>query len=245
AETPLDLTLRDPAETGLWAERLGATSLLPGHLRLPDGARIAELPGYAEGAWWVQDVAASLPARAIGRGPGRALDLCAAPGGKALQLAAQGWDVTALDISESRLARLRENLARTGLSAEVVAADALAWTPDGAFDAILLDAPCSATGIFRRHPDVLYRAHPGFIAEMAELQARLLARAAAWVRPGGALVYASCSLEPEEGERQAERFLGGNAAFTAEGGEAVGRVLPSAFPGGNDGFFVARFRRNA
>lgn len=244
APPPLDLTLRDPAETAAWAERLGGESFLPGHLRLSGRARVAELPGFAEGAWWVQDVAASLPARAIGSGPGRALDLCAAPGGKTLQLAAGGWDVVAVDQSESRLARLRENLARTGLRAEVVRADLLAWEPDAPADAVLVDAPCSATGIFRRHPDVLHRAHPAFIAEMAELQARIVARAADWVRPGGVLVYATCSLEPEEGERQAERFLGERGDYAFEPLEH-GRVLPSTFPHGSDGFFIARFRRSA
>ena len=241
---PLDLTLRHASETDAWAERLGAESFMPGHLRLPPRARIAELPGYAEGAWWVQDIASSLPARAIGAGAGRALDLCAAPGGKTLQLAAAGWDVVAVDQSESRLARLSENLGRTGLRADVVRADLLAWEPDAPADAVLLDAPCSATGIFRRHPDVLHRAHPGFIAEMAELQARLFARAADWVGPGGVLVYATCSLEPEEGERQVERFLAERGDYAIEPMEH-GRILPSTFPHGSDGFFLVRLRRDA
>lgn len=242
---PLDLTLRDPAETERWAERLGAASFLPGHLRLPARTPVAGLPGYEEGAWWVQDVSASLPARAIGAGGGRVLDLCAAPGGKTLQLAAQGWRVVAVDQSESRLARLRDNLARTGLGAEVVCGDVLRWEPDAPADAVLIDAPCSATGIFRRHPDVLYRAHPGFIAEMAELQARIVSRAAEWVKPGGVLVYATCSLEPEEGERQTERFLAADARFSPEPAAYDGRILPSSFAQGCDGFFIARFRRNA
>ena len=250
APPPLDLTLRDANATNAWAERLGAESLLPGHLRLSTRAPIAELPGYAEGAWWVQDVSSSLPARLIGAGAGRVLDLCAAPGGKALQLAAAGWDVVAVDQSESRLARLRDNLARTGLSAEVVRADMLEWTPDAPADAVLLDAPCSATGIFRRHPDVLHRAHPRFVSEAAELQARLLARAAGWVRPGGVLLYATCSLEPEEGERQVERFLAdrpdyalGDHPVPFPAGEHGLRVLPSTVPGGCDGFFAARLVR--
>ena len=136
-------------------------SLMPGHLRLPARAAVAGLTGYGEGGWWVQDVAASLPARLLGPGEGRtALDLCAAPGGKTMQLASAGFAVTAVDASESRLARLSENLARTGLSAEIVAADVMEWQPDGPADAILLDAPCTATGIYRRHPDVLHRVRP-------------------------------------------------------------------------------------
>jgi 16S rRNA (cytosine967-C5)-methyltransferase len=248
---PLDLTLRDASQTELWAERLGGVSLLPGHLRLPRGAAIAELPGFTEGAWWVQDLAASLPARVLGEGANgvgerRVLDLCAAPGGKTLQLAAAGWQVTALDMSDRRLDRLRENLARTALSAEVVVADALEWEPGAPFDAILLDAPCTATGTCRRHPDVLHRIGPRQIAEMAELQARLLARAARWLAPGGQLVYAVCSLEREEGEEQAARVplttpltpvpidLPGFPA-TPEGWL---RTDPGMAVGGMDGFFV-------
>ncbi|MDD3800241.1 MAG: methyltransferase domain-containing protein, partial [Novosphingobium sp.] len=139
---PLDLALRDAGATQEWAERLGGLSLAPGHVRLPRGAAVEELPGFKDGAWWVQDLAASLPARLLGAGQGRrVLDLCAAPGGKTLQLAAAGWQVTALDVSAKRLERLKQNLARTGLAAEVVVADALAWGPAGTFDAILLDAP--------------------------------------------------------------------------------------------------------
>jgi 16S rRNA (cytosine967-C5)-methyltransferase len=247
APPPLDLTLADPTQTDSWAERLGADVLAPGQLRLREPARVPDLPGFAEGAWWVQDVAASLPARLVGPGPGRALDLCAAPGGKTLQLAASGWDVTAVDISESRLARLRENLARTGLSADVVQADLTRWEPDTPYDAVLLDAPCSATGIFRRHPDVLHRVTDALIAETAALQAQLLARAAAWVRPGGTLVFATCSLEPEEGEAQRDSFLAAHPGFApdpaADAPEGSRRVLPGSWPGGNDGFFIARLRR--
>ena len=205
---PLDVTLRDPAQTAPWAERLGGISLMPGHVRLPRGEAITALPGYADGAWWVQDLAASLPARLLGHGAGtqgaprRALDLCAAPGGKTLQLAAAGWDVTALDISAKRLERLRENLARTGLDARIVVADALKWDPDTAFDAILLDAPCTATGTCRRHPDVLHRIGGAQIAEMVQLQSVLLDRAASWLTAGGRLIYAACSLERAEGEDQ-------------------------------------------
>ncbi|WP_423606313.1 RsmB/NOP family class I SAM-dependent RNA methyltransferase [Sphingomonas sp. MS122] len=251
---PLDLTLRTEMPE-LLGERL-----LPDHVRVTGDASVPDLPGYAEGHWWVQDLAASLPARLIGGGTGRALDLCAAPGGKTLQLAASGWEVTAVDISESRLARLSENLERTRLSANIVTADLLTWEPGFEADAVLLDAPCSATGIFRRHPDVLHRVRPRVIAEMAELQARLLPRAARWVRPGGLLVYATCSLEPEEGERQIERFLAEHPEF------AIDRVLADELPeglvahargwlrtlpgmlaeqGGLDGFFMARLMRVA
>jgi 16S rRNA (cytosine967-C5)-methyltransferase len=255
APPPLDLTLRDVDED--WAERLGGISLAPGHVRLPAGARVTELPGFAEGAWWVQDLSASLPARLIGRGQGRALDLCAAPGGKTMQLAAAGWDVTAVDLSDARLKRVRENLARTKMEAKLVAGDALTFS-DAPYDAVLLDAPCSATGIFRRHPDVLHRVRPRVIASMAERQQAMLARAASLVKPGGRLVYSVCSLEPEEGERVADAFLASHSGFAIDpiGPEelpdgltpdAAGRVrvLPGAFAdqGGADGFFVARFRR--
>jgi len=251
---PLDLTLRDPAR----APDLPGKSLLPGHLRLDEKASVTGIEGYAEGDWWVQDLAASIPARLIGKGAGTALDLCAAPGGKTLQLAAVGWAVTAVDVSESRLARLHENLERTGLAAKVVAADLLQWGPDAPADAVLLDAPCSATGIFRRHPDVLHRVRPSLIAEMAALQSRLLARAAAWVTPGGILVFSTCSLEPQEGEAQLARFLAEHPEFAiapisldelpegvAPREDGTLRLLPGtlAKQGGLDGFFIARFRR--
>ena len=255
APPPLDLTLRDVDED--WAERLGGISLAAGHVRLPAGARVTELPGFAEGAWWVQDLSASLPARLIGAGKGRVLDLCAAPGGKTMQLAAAGWDVTAVDLSDVRLKRVRENLARTKLEAKLVAGDALTFS-DAPYDAVLLDAPCSATGIFRRHPDVLHRVRPRAVASMAERQQAMLARAASLVKPGGRLVYSVCSLEPEEGERVADAFLASHSGFAIDPirpeelpaglmPDAAGRVrvLPGAFAdqGGADGFFVVRFRR--
>jgi len=255
APPPLDLTLRDVDED--WAERLGGISLAAGHVRLPAGARVTELPGFAEGAWWVQDLSASLPARLIGAGKGRALDLCAAPGGKTMQLAAAGWDVTAVDLSDARLKRVRENLARTKLEAKLVAGDALTFS-DAPYDAVLLDAPCSATGIFRRHPDVLHRVRPRAVASMAERQQAMLARAASLVKPGGRLVYSVCSLEPEEGERVADVFLASHSGFAIDPirpeelpdgltPDAAGRVrvLPGAFAdqGSADGFFVVRFRR--
>ncbi len=256
APPPLDLSLADPARTAEWAERLGGTSLAPGHVRLARGDAVADLPGFAEDAWWVQDLAASLPARLLGAGEGRrALDLCAAPGGKTLQLAAAGWQVTSVDASDRRLDLLRSNLARTGLAASVIRADALAWSPDAPFDAILLDAPCTATGTCRRHPDVLHRIGGRQIAEMAQLQERLLARAAGWLAPGGRLVYAVCSLEREEGEAQVARVplapgpirreeLPEWLSPTAEGWV---RTDPGLLPehGGMDGFFIARFADGA
>jgi len=252
APPPLDLTLRDGPVEGL-----DGISFAPGHLRLPAGGRVTELPGFDDGAFWVQDISASLPARLIGAGAGRALDLCAAPGGKTMQLAAAGWDVTAVDLADQRLKRVRENLARTKLKAKLVAGDALTFSDDP-YDAVLLDAPCSATGIFRRHPDVLHRVRPRVIATMAERQQAMLARAASLVKPGGVLVYSVCSLEPQEGEQVADAFLASHSGFAIDpilahelpAGLAPNnlgqiRVLPGALAeqGGADGFFVARFRR--
>ena len=251
---PLDLTLRDPAETEHWQVQLSADSLMPGHLRLARGDNIEKLPGFAEGAWWVQDIAASLPARLLGDGEGRhVLDLCAAPGGKTLQLAAQGWKVTALDISKRRLELLKSNLKRTGLAASTVRADALTWEPKHQFDAILLDAPCTATGTARRHPDVLHRIGARQIAEMAELQAALLDRAKGWLKPGGIFVYATCSLEREEGEDQTSAVdlaplpigsqnLPAGLEPTAEGWLRTdpGMLVEA---GGLDGFFIARWSK--
>jgi 16S rRNA (cytosine967-C5)-methyltransferase len=255
APPPLDLVFAAGAEPP--AEMEGV-SLMPGHLRLPARAAVAGLTGYGEGGWWVQDIAASIPARLLGPGDGRtALDLCAAPGGKTMQLASAGFAVTAVDSSESRLGRLSENLERTSLSAKIVAADILRWSPPEKVDAILLDAPCSATGIYRRHPDVLHRVRPPAIAELAEGQKAMLARAAGWLEPGGTLVYSVCSLEPEEGEAVVEAFLADRRDFEAAHIEAGTlpaeipvegnriRILPGLFAeaGGADGFFIARFRR--
>ena len=248
----LDLIGEPPAEVGV--------PLMPGHLRLSRGTAVADLTGYGEGRWWVQDVSAAIPARLLGRGAGRsALDLCAAPGGKTMQLASAGFGVTAVDSSPQRLARLEENLARTGLAAEVVAADVMTWRPSAPVDAVLLDAPCSATGIYRRHPDVLHRVRPRAIAELAEVQKAMLGRAAEWVkRGGGLLVYSVCSLEPEEGEAVAEVFLASRIDFetvpiaadelpagVAPGPEGWLRILPGTLEaqGGADSFFIARFRR--
>ncbi len=250
---PLDLALRDAGKTAQWAAQLSADSLAPGHLRIARGDAVEKLPGFKDGAWWVQDLAASLPARLLGDGGGRhVLDLCAAPGGKTLQLAAAGWRVTALDISKRRLELLRDNLKRTGLTAGIVRADALAWEPKHTFDAILLDAPCTATGTARRHPDVLHRIGARQIAEMAELQAALIERAASWLKPGGTLVYAVCSLESEEGEKQAAKIaltpdpiraeeLPAGLAPTAEGWLRTDPGMLTG-EGGLDGFFIARWK---
>jgi 16S rRNA (cytosine967-C5)-methyltransferase len=250
---PLDLSLRDTAWNGI-----NGTTLAPGHRRLAAPGAVPDLPGFDDGAWWVQDIAASIPARLLGPGRGTVLDLCAAPGGKTLQLAAAGWDVTAVDASDARTGRLRENLARTRLDARVVVADICGWTPDAAAEAVLVDAPCSATGIFRRHPDVLYRAHDGVVAEMAGLQSRILARAADWVRPGGTLVYATCSLERAEGEDQLAAFLAARPDFAVQPARpeelpagiaphpaGYVRTLPGMLEaeGGCDGFFIARLVR--
>ena len=253
---PLDLSLRDPAATEEWCERLGGASLAPGHVRLARGDQVSGLAGFDEGAWWVQDLAASLPARLLGQGnERRVLDLCAAPGGKTLQLAAAGWQVTALDVSKRRLELLRQNLARARLTAEVIVADALKWAPKEPFDAILLDAPCTATGTARRHPDVLHRVGPRQIQEMVELQAGLLERASGWLKPGGRLVYAVCSLEPEEREEQARQATlapdpigaGELPEWLAPTSEGWLRTDPGMLPeaGGMDGFFVARFINKA
>ena len=248
---PLDLTLAVTEDTAQWAERLGGVSLMPGHVRLARGQAVEKLDGYAEGAWWVQDLAASIPARLIGKPPrpgACALDLCAAPGGKTMQLSAAGWDVTALDKSSRRLERLTANMARTGLRAHTVTADALTWEPDHGFDAILVDAPCSATGTCRRHPDVLHR--QAAVGELTALQADMLARAAGWLNPGGTLVYAVCSLEPAEGEAQAVTALTARPITAAELPEGLTstpegwlRTDPGmlADTGGIDGFFAARW----
>ncbi|MCR5878076.1 RsmB/NOP family class I SAM-dependent RNA methyltransferase [Phenylobacterium sp. J367] len=206
----------------------------------------------------MQDASAAIPARLLGVTEGQtALDLCAAPGGKTLQLAALGARVTAVDKSAPRLKRLTENLARTGLSAEAVAADAAGWSDRRRFDAVLLDAPCSATGTFRRHPDVLWAAKPSDVASLAEVQSRLLDAAGRRVKPGGLLVYCVCSLEPEEGQPQIDGFLERAPEFSVEaitpgeGGspeasltpQGTLRILPHHLEGGCDGFFIARLRR--
>jgi 16S rRNA (cytosine967-C5)-methyltransferase len=252
---PLDLSFA--RDEGARAYPLG-TSLAPRHRRIDHAGNVTELSGFGSGEWWVQDLAASLPARLMPADAGQVLDLCAAPGGKTMQLAAAGHRVTALDRSKSRLARLADNLRRTGMEAELVTADALEWDPSRPFDAVLLDAPCSATGTFRRHPEVLYRAGPRVIAEAAELQASLIDRSAAMLMPGGSLVYSVCSLEPQEGEAVIAAFLGRNPAFRIDpplpgalpagvppSAEGWVRILPGMLEGegGLDGFFFARLVR--
>ena len=251
-EPPLDLTLRPgfPAPEG---------DLLPtGSLRLRSPGQISTLPGYAEGGWWVQDAAAALPARLLQAQPGeRVLDLCAAPGGKTLQLAAAGAQVTALDISAPRMTRLQANLARTGLTAALVTADALHWQPDTPFDAILLDAPCSATGTLRRHPDLPFVKDGSDLPALTALQRDLIDRALTWLKPGGRLVFSTCSLLPEEGEAQLAATLARHPGLTVERPHSPGvdptwwtpdgalRLRPDywAEKGGMDGFFLARLRK--
>jgi 16S rRNA (cytosine967-C5)-methyltransferase len=257
-EAPLDLTVK--SDPSVWAGRLDATVLPTGTLRRMSGGSVTEMPGFDAGGWWVQDLAASLPAKLFGdlRGK-RVFDLCAAPGGKTAQLAAQGARVVALDRSAKRLERVTENLARLNLEAEIIATDAAAWEPGELADAVLLDAPCSATGAVRRHPDILRVKTPDDIAKLAKAQGRLLAHAVGLVKPGGALIYCTCSIQPEEGEAQITRLLardsrvkrwpitadelGGLSEIVTERGEV--RSLPGmlAEHGGIDGFFVSRLRR--
>jgi 16S rRNA (cytosine967-C5)-methyltransferase len=259
SEAPIDLSLAPGA-----APPPGGEALPTGSWRYPPGTRVAELPGYAEGAFWVQDAAAALPARLLAPTPGeRVADLCAAPGGKTLQLAAAGARVIAVERSPERLARLSGNLARMRLAAETVAADAAAFTPPEPLDAVLLDAPCSATGTIRRHPDVLHLKRARDIAALAEQQDRLLDAACGMLRGGGRLIYAVCSLQPQEGPERAaaaaarlplrsepiapDELAGQIGEHLAEALTPQGwlRTTPALWRerGGLDGFFVARFRR--
>jgi 16S rRNA (cytosine967-C5)-methyltransferase len=260
AEPPLDLSVR--AEPELWAATLGGAVLPTGSVRRPAelGGAIEALPGYADGAWWVQDAAAALPARLLGDVAGKtAIDLCAAPGGKTAQLAAAGARVSAVDRSAQRLQRVRDNLARLRLTAELVAGDAATWRPQALADAVLLDAPCSSTGTVRRHPDVLWQKRPEDVAALTAAQDRLLRAAAEMLKPGGLLVYCVCSLQPEEGSPRVAALVesGLVEAAPVRAGEIAGvpeeciladgslRTIPGQWRalGGWDGFYAARLRR--
>lgn len=263
SEAALDLSVKaDPAG---WAERLEGAVVGAGSVRLLKKGAVDALDGFEDGSWWVQDAAAALPARLLGDVAGlHVADLCAAPGGKTAQLAAAGARVSAVDISKSRLKRLEENMTRLSLTVDTVVSDLRKFEPDQPFDAILLDAPCSATGTIRRHPDVPWIKKPYDIEKLAEIQRELLDRVLTWVRPGGLVVYCTCSLEAAEGEDQAAGFLerqAGKAELVPVDPSEVGgladlvtntgylRCLPchdAASAGdykGMDGFFAARFRR--
>ncbi|MFL2770835.1 MAG: RsmB/NOP family class I SAM-dependent RNA methyltransferase [Rhodospirillaceae bacterium] len=262
-EASLDVSLRDPGSIEMWVEELNAFILPTGSLRCEVSGRIQELPGFEEGAWWVQDAAAALPAKvllqALGETKGKTVaDFCSAPGGKTLQLAAAGCAVTSIDKSEARLSLLQDNLKRVDLKAEVVKEDILHWTPKCMFDAVLLDAPCSATGTLRRHPDLGYIKSRKEIRKHPHIQEALLRKAATAVYPGGNIVYAVCSLEPDEcaavvdsvaNEAGLSRIpihaksLGAKSDWIDEAGAF--RTLPSFWPdyGGLDGFYIALLKK--
>ncbi len=255
---PTDLRLANPEDTDSWVDQLSATSLMPGHVRLPGSQTIEALPGFASGAWWVQDVAAQLPVTLLGELDGKkVLDLCAAPGGKTMQLAAAGALVTALDVSAPRMELLTENLTRTRLCATTIVADAKGWEPDTLFDCILLDAPCSATGTFRRHPDALYLKATLDLGPLKGIQRSLMTRAAGWLQPGGLLVYAVCSLERGEGEGARDELLAVSGlvadpflphelpADLLPDAQGAVRTLPGLWSeqGGADGFYIMRARK--
>jgi len=254
-EAPLDITPR--ADVAQWAGQLEAEILPTGTLRRTAGGYIADLPGFAEGAWWVQDAAATLPVRLLGDIAGkRVADLCAAPGGKTMQLCTAGAQVTAVDISARRMIRLGDNLARSGLSAELVTSDVAKWNSSEKFDAVLLDAPCSGTGTLRRHPDIAWLKSEEDVARLTLAQDRLLLRAVDLLKPGGTLVYATCSLQEDEGPARIDSLLARDRrlrrvppqahelpeladALTSPGDV---RTLPSMWAerGGLDGFYIAR-----
>lgn len=262
-EAPIDLTVKsEPAE---WAEKLGGIVLPNGSVRLTsiDGP-IASLPGFEEGEWWVQDAAAAIPAQMFGDLSGkRVADLCAAPGGKTAQLVHAGGHVTALELSPNRAKRLRANLSRLQLEAEIVVGDLMDYAPDVLFDAVLLDAPCSSTGTVRRHPDVLWTKGPQDVAKLASVQARMLAQAVKLLKPGGVLVFSNCSLDPEEGEALYSAFLASNpeisplpivpaelpfaTPYLTEHGAIrttpAGMDMGSPEASGLDGFYAARMLR--
>ncbi|HHK75067.1 MAG TPA: RsmB/NOP family class I SAM-dependent RNA methyltransferase, partial [Rhizobiales bacterium] len=258
-EAPVDITPRKDAQD--WAKRLGGKSIPGGSVRLHRAGRIPELPGFREGAWWVQDAAAAVPVHLLGDINGQHIaDLCAAPGGKTAQLIAYGAKVTAVDQSQSRMQRLRENLARLHMKAELVVENALNWNPQRRFDAILLDAPCSSTGTIRRHPDVQRLKTAQSVQALTPLQDQLLNSAARLLKPGGKMVYCVCSLQSEEGEERIESFLAANPEFhrlpidrrfmhinkDADTKTADMRLLPSWLGdlGGNDGFFASLLQKS-
>ncbi|MGF1543251.1 MAG: RsmB/NOP family class I SAM-dependent RNA methyltransferase, partial [Parvularculaceae bacterium] len=263
-EAPLDVTLKDPSETARWAEALDAAPIGVGSLRLNARRDVASAPGFGAGAWWVQDAAAAMPAAALRAAMGgdiagkRVVDLCAAPGGKTMQLASMGADVIAVDVSGPRLKRVAENLQRVGLKATTVKADALDWSPETPADAVLLDAPCAATGTIRRHPDVAWSKTEDDVAALAKIQTRLLARAAEMTAPGGIVVYCVCSLQRDEGEARIEAALKAEARYArvpidpatlGDFADAVTRrgdvrTTPASLAsrGGCDGFYVAALR---
>jgi len=263
-EPALDFTVKEDGPE--WADKLGGIVLPTGSVRAKVSGRIEDLPGFENGAWWVQDAAAALPAQLFGDvGDKRIADLCAAPGGKTLQLAAAGANVVSVDISLTRLERLKENLARTKLNATSISADIFDWMPDEHFDGVLLDAPCTSTGTIRRHPDILHLKRDSDIPALAKLQAGLLRRVADFVAPGGTLIFCTCSLQPEEGAVQIKQFLERRPEFKrkpitpGEAGiredwitsEGDLRTLPHLFPAepaelsGIDGFFAARLVRQS
>ncbi len=263
-EPSIDISVKSSPES--WAEQLGGIVLPTGSIRLTARTAIPLLPGFSAGEWWVQDAAAAIPARLLRARQGqRVLDLCAAPGGKTAQLALSGASVTAVDRAAPRMERLKENMLRLKLDVETIVMEATAYQTDHLFDGVLLDAPCSATGTIRRHPDVAWSKTLEDVFKLASLQARLLDHAATLLKPGGTLVYATCSLEPEEGENQIDRFLARNNHFRrdpVEPGETGGdsqlisaqgdlRCLPCHWPNpverlaGMDGFFAARLVRHA
>ena len=258
AEPPLDLAVKEDGPG--WAEKLGGEFLPTGAVRIKPKGIISEIEGFDDGAWWVQDTAAQLPVRLLGDvSELNVIDLCAAPGGKTMELAALGARVTAVDRSEKRLERVKENLKRTGLFAETVAADAATWRPEHLADVVLLDAPCSSTGTIRRHPDIAYTKNTADVDNLAVVQQRLLEAAVEMVKPGGIIVYCTCSLEPEEGENRITQLIasgagvkelpvtnveaGGFTELLNENGQL--RTLPSHMIdiGGMDGFFAARLKK--
>ena len=262
-EAALDFSVKNDPDG--WAERLGGVVLPTGSVRVKSRGRIEDYPGYNEGSWWVQDAAAALPGRLFGDVNGLAIaDLCAAPGGKTAELVSAGANVTAVELSAARLSRLADNLSRLQLKAELVTADVATWSPGRLFDGVLLDAPCTATGTIRRHPDILRLKRIADVAQLSAIQAKLLDAASLLVRPGGLLVYCSCSLELEEGRDVIAKFLVNHTEFRREpvqaheiGGltEAIThegdlRTLPvhmrMADPemSGLDGFYAARLRRS-